>query len=179
MSRKGIPRSAEDRAEISHGVRRYLKRKRDEDERAKPLPHDVRAYEQFGLIRGDHRAIKALHDAEHLEIRDAVGEAKLTPQRQALLRDHHRLGIVGSPVLGVYLRDPEQTDLASRLATIAGTRAKLLQLVGIERAQKDVPDLQTRRCERASELVRRLLQLPQPRLRVLQVLGVEAFGEPV
>jgi hypothetical protein len=130
MSRKGTPRSAEDRAAISRGVRRFLKRKRDEEERVKPLPHDVRMYERSGLIREEQRAIKCLHDAEYLAIRDAIGDAKLTPQREALLRDHHRLGIVGSLVLGVYLRDPEQADLASRLATIAGTRAKLLQLVG-------------------------------------------------
>ena len=148
---RGQPLSEEHRTRVSRGLRRYHARKAAERRRRTPLPRDVRMYAEEGVVRPDHAEIVEFHNEEYLGIREAMGEAALTPQREALLRDYHRLGVVSSLVLGVYLRDPSQADLASRLATLATARAKLLGMVGLDRQPRDVRDLRDYIAEKESE----------------------------
>ncbi len=134
--------SAEHRRRIGRGVKRFHERKREEARRRQPLPRDLELWEAKGVVRPELHAVVNAARGEMLEVLDALGgENEVSPQRLALLREFVRLGVAGQLLMGLLLRDPDQSGLASRLATVASTRAKLLNLCGLDRATQDVPDL--------------------------------------
>jgi len=126
-------RSPEWRERIAAGLRRSNAHRRDV---LAVLPGDLVLWSRRGTLRPDLCQLVELHGAEMGVIGDALGGLeKLSPQRQALLRDFCRLGVATSLVAGRMLSRPdgnEAGELASRLATLSTARARVLGMLGLD-----------------------------------------------
>lgn len=143
MSRKRRPGapygSAAWRARIGAGVCRAQEVQREPE---RVLPRDLAAAWRSAAVRPALRAwVEDAADALAAWINALGGEHRVTPQRWALLQSAARLGVVESELSLAFMQNPDP-ELASRIATVAGQRARLLERVGLDRAEREVPALQ-------------------------------------
>lgn len=169
--RPGAPHgSAEWRARVGAGVRRAQARRR---ELARVAPADLRHFEQSGAVAAalaPHVAAAQEEAAAITEALTASGRRELTPQREALVGDLVRLGVVLRGELGRYLatQDPEA---ASRVSSLAGARRQHLQTLGLERVAEDAPNLHDYLRARAREA-------PQDAAQAAEAGAAEAEARP-
>ena len=120
-------RPAQDRARISHGLKRYHERRRAS---LRVVPTDLLA-----LRRGDVKASLAPFVAEaHLEaaaLIQALGGDTVSPQRRVVVSDLVRVGVALRGELRRYMRT-EDPDCASRVGTLAGVRRASLVALGLD-----------------------------------------------
>jgi len=144
MSYRGARLSEQHRERIGAGIRRFHQRKREEAKRRHPLPRDLELWQERGVLRDELHPLIAAAEHEGLAVLEARGGADVvSPQVISMVRSHTRLGVAEEILTGLLLRNPDEPDLASRLATVATARARILQLVGLDRVQRDVPDLRS------------------------------------
>jgi hypothetical protein len=147
-------RSPEWRGRISSGLRVMHERRR---QAATVLPSDLVRWTRRGSVRKELAGLLEVHAGEMADIGNALGGlGTLSPQRQALLRDWCRLGVAVSLVAGRMLSKPdtaEAGELASRLATLATARARILSLVGLDerREELDLPAYIAQRAAAAAD----------------------------
>jgi len=127
------------KARISHGLKRYYERKRKIEA---VTPRDLRL-ERRGLVTPALRPALLAAEAECADILEALGGVDhVTPQRRAIVEDLARVGVALRGTLAAYLRS-EDPDLASKVGSLASVRRTLLTAIGLERLEKEVPDLST------------------------------------
>lgn len=88
--------------------------------------------------------------AEAAEILDAIGGHDVSPQRRAMVGDFARLGAIVRAEVAAYLGGPER-ERAGTIGSLVGQRRALLAQLGLERFERDVPDLRTYTAARAAE----------------------------
>jgi hypothetical protein len=79
--------------------------------------------------------------AEHFELLDAVGGESASPQRRALVADAVSLGLLGHALLIVATSSIDR-EAAATAGSLLGQRARILGMIGLDRA---VPDIDLRR----------------------------------
>jgi hypothetical protein len=116
------------------------------------MPSDLTRWTQRGTLRPEHAQLLDAHGIEMAAIAESVGGMDaLSPQRQALLSDYCRLGVGLSLISGRMLTKidtAEVGELASRLATLATARARILSLIGLDPERNEI-DLDTYLREKA------------------------------
>ncbi len=137
-------------ARITRGTRRGLDRRR---ERARLRARDLDALRK-GIIPVCDAVLPHVVAAEHelAELPVACGGDVISPQRRALLEDAARVGVALRSELQRYA-ETREPECASRLPGLVAARRTNLVAAGLDRLERDVPDLATylRERERALE----------------------------
>lgn len=146
--RPGAPRgSLAWRARVSEGVRLAQERQRA---RERVLPADLRAALQSGAVRPSLRAWVELEADALLAYEAALDGAQLAPWKWHALHSAARLGVVESELSLRFAQAPDP-ELATKIASVAAQRSRLLERVGIDRAERPVPDARTYAAQREAE----------------------------
>jgi len=123
------------RERISAGLRRYQARQRA---LARVLPTDLAAAERSGSVRPDLRHAVGEAATELCAWVEALGgENAVSAQRRSLLQSAARLG-VAERAITLRLLQTADTELASRLATVATSRRALLAAVGLDEQRHEM-----------------------------------------
>jgi hypothetical protein len=142
-------RPAKDRARISAGLSAYHARQR---ERALVRPRDLRRLVKTGTVSESLLPLLRIAEAEAVELSNALGEpGTISPQKRMLVEDVVSLGILFRALLAAFLQGTGSPEDASRVSGIAGQRRSSLLALGLERFERDVPDLRTYTAQRAAD----------------------------
>jgi len=130
--------TADTRARISHGLKRYYERKR---KLATVTPRDLRL-ERKGLVAPSLRPALLAAEAECADVLEALGGADhVSPQRRVIVEDLARVGVALRGTLAAYVRT-EDPELASKVGSLASVRRALLTALGLDRVCREI-DLAT------------------------------------
>ena len=105
-------------------------------------PSEVRDAEKAGVISESLKRHAIEAQAETLALVNALGGLDtLSEQRLILIQDAGRLGLIVRALTTQFLQGVGDPDLGTRIATITTARRTLLQTLGLNRAEHEVPDL--------------------------------------
>lgn len=136
----GRRHTPETRRRIAHGVRRANERRA---QAARLYASDARDLANGARVRPELRPFLAAGAEETAAVVEALGGPDaLTPQRRLLADDLGRLGALLRALVALFAQDPDP-EVASRVATLAGARRQNLAALGLDRAEREVPDLRT------------------------------------
>lgn len=138
--------TADTRARISRGLKRFYARKRAV---SLVTPRDLRLTDK-GLVAPSLRPALLAAEAECADVLEALGGADhVSPQRRVIVEDLARVGVALRGTLAAYVRtsDPE---LASKIGSLASVRRALLTALGLERREREI-DLKAYVAQRAAE----------------------------
>jgi hypothetical protein len=136
----GYQHTSKTRQRIARGVRRSLDRRRA---LARIGPAELRELEQTGSVSPGLRPYVAQALDEVCALTQALGgEEHVSEQKALIVRDVARLGALLAGLTARALQR-EQLDLdeVARINALAGTRGRLLSVLGVERVAAPVPDL--------------------------------------
>jgi hypothetical protein len=126
--------TADTRARISHGLKRYYERKR---KLAIVTPRDLRL-ERRGLVAASLRPALLAAEAECADVLGALGGADhVSPQRRVIVEDLARVGVALRGTLAAYLRT-EDPELASKVGSLASVRRASLSALGLDRVTREL-----------------------------------------
>ena len=123
------------RERIGRGVRRAGERKRKRQELVLSAVEDL----ERGIVRPELLPHHEAAEAEVLEIAEGLGldDGQVTPMKAALLRRLARLTAVERGLYQLYLQTAD-SELASRLVTLAREARGILSALGLERYVREV-----------------------------------------
>lgn len=147
--RPGAPiGSPEWRRRVSEGVRRSRDRRR---QAARVRPQDLARLRESGTVPERISGFLESAEVEAEALLEALGGPDaVSPQRRALVEDAARVGLVLRAELARYVQTADP-DAASRVGSLASARRASLVALGLDRAERTVPDLRTYLAERARE----------------------------
>jgi hypothetical protein len=136
------------RQRVAEGTRRAIARRR---EAALIRPRDLDRLRSSGLVTEGLRPLLKIAEQEASELFAALGGVgRVSEQKRILIEDLCAVGVALRGTLAAYLRTSD-SELASRIATLAGARRSSLAALGLERLEREVMDLQTYLCTKAAE----------------------------
>jgi hypothetical protein len=105
-------------------------------------PSELFELEKSGTVSDSLRpyAAQAIEEADGFA-RALGGVDVLSEQRLALIQDTARVGLVMRAVVARFLQGDGDPELASKIGTLASTRRSLLSTLGLDRMEREVPDL--------------------------------------
>ena len=107
-------------------------------------PSEIRDAQKHGVVSTSLKRHAVEAQAETLSLVAALGGLDtLSEQRLILIQDAGRLGLIVRALTTQFLQGGGDPDLATRIATITTARRTLLQTLGLNRAEHEVPDLAT------------------------------------
>jgi len=120
-------------------------------ERRKVRPGDLHTLRMSGTVRAELLPFIGLAERETAELVGALGGIDaVSPQRRILIEDLARMGLCLRGELARYMQTADG-EAAGRVATIGRARAATLAQLGLDRFERDVPDLRTYTAQRAAD----------------------------
>lgn len=117
--------SAEWRKRVSHGTRTGMRRMR-------VTAGDVRALAEGRDVAPSVRKFVAAARDEYERIAEALGgEARLSPQRRAMLADAARLGALLGALVQQFIEAPD-IEIPTKTSNLAAARRRLFETIGID-----------------------------------------------
>jgi hypothetical protein len=116
-------------------------------------PRDLERLVASGTITPALRPLVDIAATEALELSESLGGPEnLSAQQRLVIQDLASVGIVLRATLAAFLQKPGgDSDLASRVGTLAGQRRSSVALLGLESVARDVPSLSDYSASRAAE----------------------------
>jgi hypothetical protein len=154
MPPRGSKLSDAARARIREGTKRgrrsQLARKRLVSMIA---PRDLERLVASGTVTPALQPLIDIGATEAVELAEALGGPEnLSAQQRLVIEDLASVGIVLRATLAAFLQTPGgDSDLASRVGTLAGQRRSSVALLGLERVARDVASLQDYAANRSAE----------------------------
>lgn len=146
--------SPEWRRRVSEGTRWALAKRR---QLAQVSPLDLQHLESSGTVT---EALRPFFEANRIEgarlviayegPADSPNHRPLSVPRKAMLDEYQRAGLIVMGELARYAQT-QDTDAGSRAITAMGRRISILEKLGLENAEHEVPDLNTYLAQRAAE----------------------------
>ena len=137
----GDRHSAAARERIVKGTRWGIEKRR---RIARIAPGEIVELQRNGTLSASLKPYAAQAVEESLGFIQALGgeDGGVSEQRLALVQDAARAGLVLRALMAQVLqRDEIDGDSVSKIASLINTRRSLLQAVGLDRIERDVPDL--------------------------------------